>query len=156
MGLFFGLAGSALSGAFSQPIGLSGNSNQTSNQTQKNTTSSSSSASLSDTQKKTLESFRKIIKKIREENGNSVDVFRNEEQLYEACAGLEDQSFRCGRDLLLTIFMKQIPQVFANIYIANNRVYWDAETEEILTDELGMKREFALLVLEILKEEFEK
>ena len=152
---YFSFVGSAAesAAAFAQILGRS---NQTSNQTPEKNTSSSSSASLPDTQKKALESFRKVIKKIRKENGNSVEIFRNEDQLYEVCAGLEEQSFRCGRDLLLTIFMKQIPQIFANIFIANKRVYWDAETEEILTDELGMNREFAQNVLKILKEEFEK
>ena len=136
--------------AFSQPTSFTtrGSSNSS--------TPEPDATNLSGRQREALVSFRKVIQKIRKENGNSVEIFRNEDQLYETCADLEDREYRTGRDLLLTIFMKQIPQVFANIYIANNRVYWDADTEETLTDELGMNQEFALNVLKILKEEFEK
>lgn len=104
---------------------------------------------------KPLESLRTVVKKIRTENYNSIDIFLDSSKLYEICSSFNDEIYLAGRDLLLTIIMKKIPQELADIYLSENEVFWSMDIEERLTKELEMRIDFARDVLKIIKEEFE-
>ena len=153
MGLFGGLIGD-ISNAYSQgSIGASSISVDKRTQSSQNNRESIDSSVLSEIQKRTLTSFKTVVKEIAREHGAS--AFADDDKLYEACVGLEGETYRCGRDLLLTIFMKKIPQLFARKRLSSGKISWDAYTDDILTDELGMNSIFANKLLSILQTQLE-
>lgn len=123
-------------------------------QSSQNNRESIDSDVLSEMQKKTLTSFLNVVKDIAWRHG--IKAFAEDQQLYEACAELESETYRCGRDLLLTIFMKRIPQQFAQKRLTSGKASWDDDTEDVLTDELGMDPFFVKKMLSILQTQLEE
>ena len=112
------------------------------------------SSDISEMQRRTLTSFLNVVKDIAWKHG--ISAFANDDKLFEACAELEGGTYRCGRDLLLTVFMKKIPQQFARERLTSGKISWDADTQDVLTEELGMNLVFATRVLGILRAQLEE
>ena len=110
---------------------------------------------IADAQNASLSSLRLVLETLKIKHGKK--VFTDDDKLFEACALLEDASFSFGRDILLTLFMKKLPQE----YVA--AIGKDAVLKEVkktfkarLQGELGVSSEFAQRILNIFSKIFTK
>jgi hypothetical protein len=106
-------------------------------------------------QKESLASLRLVLEKLQTDHGKK--IFTDDDKLFEACAVLEDASYSAGRDILLTLFMKKLPQQYVAA-IGNDAVLKDVKKafKTRLQGELGISPEFAQRVLNIFIKIFTK
>lgn len=111
---------------------------------------------IADMQNATLSSLRLVLEKLKTDQGNL--VFMDDDKLFEACSVLEDSSFSAGRDILLTLFMKKLPQKYVATIGSNDVVFKEVRNafKTRLLGELGMSPEFAQRILNIFSETFTK
>lgn len=110
---------------------------------------------IANQQKESLASLRLVIEKLKTDQGNQ--VFKDDDKLFEACAVLEDASFSVGRDILLTLFMKKLPQEYVAA-IGNDAVLKEVKKafKTRLQGELGVAPEFAQQIINIFSKIFTK
>lgn len=108
-----------------------------------------------DMQNASLASLRLVLEKLQTDHGKK--IFTDDDKLFEACAVLEDASYSAGRDILLTLFMKKLPQQYVAA-IGNDAVLKDVKKafNTRLQGELGISPEFAQRVLNIFIKIFTK
>lgn len=110
---------------------------------------------IANQQKESLASLRLVLEKLQTDHGKK--IFTDDDKLFEACAVLEDASYSAGRDILLTLFMKKLPQQYVAA-IGNDAVLKDVKKafRTRLQGELGISPEFAQRILNIFLKTFTK